>query len=349
MPPESESDRRVSRAKTLFSAALIPLAWLVLGLGWLWALLVLWFFAPWPVWVRVSAALIWGAFAAWAAARLPAPTALKAIAAGIAVVWLLWFLRHPSNDRDWTPDQARMPVAHFEDDAVRIENVRHAAYRATDDYDVEWCSRRYDLNSIRSVEYVVEQFASWRGPAHTFLTFGFDGDRYVAISVEIRKEKGESFSILAGLFKHYEIMYVVADERDLIGLRVNVRENPVYLFPIKAEREHIRTLFVAMLERANQLHERPEFYNTLTNTCTTNIVRHLKQVSQRDVPFDLRVLFPGYSDELGFELGLIDFDGSPEEARRHCLLEGSTKTSPDEPDWSRTIRKEIRGPKAPAE
>ena len=108
-------------------------------------------------------------------------------------------------------------------------------------------------------------------------------------------------------------MYVVADERDLLGLRVNVRKNPVYLFPIKAEPDHVRTLFVAMLERANQLHERPEFYNTLTNTCTTNIVRHLKQVSERDVPFDLRVLFPGYSDELAFELGLIDFDGSPEE------------------------------------
>jgi hypothetical protein len=333
-------------SKTLLRAVGICLVWLVLGLGWLWSLLALWLFAPWPVWLRVSAALIWGAFAAWAAARLARRTAWKAVAAGIVVVWFLWFFRHPTHDRDWTLDQARMPVARLEDDAVRIENVRRAAYRTTDDYDVEWCSRRYDLNSIRSVEYVVEQFASWQGPAHTFLTFGFSGDRYVAISVEIRKEKGESFSCLAGLFKHYEIMYVVADERDLLGLRVNVRENPVYLFPIKAEPEHIRTLFVAMLERANQLRERPEFYNTLTNNCTTNIVRHLEQVSERDVPFDLRVLFPGYSDELAFELGLINFDGSPEEARPHCLLQGPTKASDDEPDWSAAIRKEIRGPEA---
>jgi len=348
IPLESEPDRRVSRARAFLRAVAVGLTWLVLGLAWLWALLALWLFAPWPVWVRVSAALIWGALAVWAAARLPRPTAWKAVAAGIGFVWLLWLLQSPTNDRDWTPDQARMPVAHFRDDAVLIENVRHATYRTTDDYDVAWWSRRYDLNSIRSVEYVVEQFASWQGPAHTFLTFGFAGGRHVAVSVEIRKEKGESFSCLAGLFKHYELMYVVADERDLIGLRVDVRRNLVYLFPIKAEPEHIRTLFVAMLERANQLREQPEFYNTLANNCTNNIVRHLEQVSQRDVPFDLRVLFPGYSDELAFELGLIDFDGSPEEARRRCLLKEPGNASRSERDWSRAIRNGIQRPKAPA-
>ncbi len=337
VPPEGKPERPGARA--FFRATLIAMVWSFLGLGWLWALLALWFFAPWPV--QVPVALIWGTSAVLAAARLPRPAALKAIAAGILIVWLLWLFCYPSNERDWTPDQVRMPVAHFEENAILIENVRHATYRSTDNYDVEWCSRRYDLNSIRSVEYIVEHFASWQGPAHTFLTFGFTDGQYVAISTEIRKEKGESFSWLAGLFKQYDIMYVVGDERDLIGLRVNMRKHPVYLFPIKAKQEHIRTLFVTMLQRANKLHEQPEFYNTATNSCTSNIVRHLEQVSQRDVPFDLRVLLPGYSDELAFELGLIDVEGNLEEARPHCLIKGPTEASLDEPDWSEVIRREI--------
>jgi hypothetical protein len=271
------------------------------------------------------------------------------VATGIAVVGLLWFLRSPKSDRNWSADQARMPLARFEGDEVRIENVRHATYRTTEDYQVRWDTRRYDLDAIRSVDYGVEQFASWQGPAHTFLTFGFADGRHVAISVEIRKEREESFSPLRGLFKHYEIMYVIGDERDLIGLRVDVRKNPVYLFPIKAKQEHMRTMFVTMLKRANKLREEPEFYNTLSNTCTTNIVRHLEQVSQRKVPFDLRVLFPGYSDELAFELGLIDCAGSREEVRARCLLEGPTGAASEASDWSTKIREGIGGRNASAE
>lgn len=320
----------------------IALGWLAIGLSWLWALMALWFFDHWPQWLRILAAVIWTALFLASAVRLPRSKAWSAIAAGTVILWLLWLSLRPSNHRSWTPDQSRMPAAQFEDGAVVIENVRNATYRREDDYDVAWCVRPYDLDSIRSVEYVVEHFGSRPGVAHTFLTFGFADGRHIAISVEIRKERGESFSALAGLFRQYEIMYVVGDECDLIGLRVNVRKDPVHLFPIKAKREHIRTLFVTMLQRANKLREEPEFYNTLTNSCTTNIIRHLEQVSQRDVPFDLRVLLPGYSDELAFEMGLIDFAGTLDEARRRFLIRTPIEAAEDGTGWSAAVRKQLK-------
>lgn len=313
-----------------------------LALGWLWALLVLAFFPGWPLALRITAVVVW-LVTTWASWRLQRGVLhAGAIAVSIAAVALWYGLAvRPLPDRDWTPDQERAPRVHFGDDGrrVEVENVRFATYRTTEDYDVAWETRTYDLDRIRTVDFLVEPFEEWRGPAHTLLTFGFEGGEHVAISAEIRKEKGESFSPLRGLLRHYEIFYVVGDERDLIGLRANVRKDPVYLFPMRATPEQVRKLFVSMLHRADRLGRRPEFYNTLTTTCTTSIVRHVNEL--RDEPirwWDPRVLFPGYSDDLAYELGLIDFDGSLEEARRRFLINGRSAFGADGKAWSRQIR-----------
>src|SRR5690242_7028400 len=127
--------------------------------------------------------------------RRPIRRALRYLLALVGVAWLalIAFVR-PSNDRDWTPDQARLATAVFAGDIVEIHNVRNAHYRSVSDFDVHWETRRFDLRRLESVWYVVEPFADWRGPAHTFLSFGFGDGEYIAISVEIRKERGESFS-----------------------------------------------------------------------------------------------------------------------------------------------------------
>jgi hypothetical protein len=321
----------------MFGAAAL---WLAVAVASAWAFLALWYFDPWPAWLRVPLALVAAAAALAAVVRLPQARARRRIAMGVLAVWFLWFCRAPSDHLDWTPDQAKTPVATFDGNTVTIENFRSATYRDEQDYDVAWESRKFDLDLLETVDFVVEPFASWRGPAHTLLTFGFSDGRHVAISVEIRKERGESFSPVGALFRQFELMYVIGDERDLIGLRVNVRKSPVYLFPIRASRQQIRTLFVGMLDRANGLHQRPEFYNTLVNTCTTNIVRHLEEVARTDVPLDLRVALPGYSDELAFEMGLIDFEGSLAEARERFLIAGPVATDLDGPAWSRQIRQQ---------
>jgi len=318
-------------------AALVLLGLVVLAVS-LWAFLALWFFAALPVWIRVPAALLWAASVPAAFWRLSRVSALRAVAAGGLAVLLFWSLQRPSNRRDWMPDQERMPAVRFDGETVAIDNVRHATYRSNLDFDVRWDRRHYDLEAIRTVDFLVVPFASWRGPAHTFLTFGFDDGRYVAISAEVRKEQGESYSPLAGLFRQYEIIYIVGDEQDLIHLRANVRKHPVYLFPIKARPQQVRAMFVSMLQRAERLRQQPEFYNTLANSCNTNIVRHFEEVTGRNLPLDVRILLPGYADELADELGLIDYEGTLEEARQHFRINGRSAPLPDGRAWSRQIR-----------
>jgi hypothetical protein len=98
---------------------------------------------------------------------------------------------------------------------------------------------------------------------------------------------------------------VIGDERDLIGVRANHRHDEVFLYPIRTTPAQARALFRSMLERANELAAHPEFYNTLSNTCTSNIVRHIELIAPGRVPFSLGVLLPGYADDLAYDLGLI--------------------------------------------
>lgn len=246
----------------------------------------------------------------------------------------------PSNDRDWTPDQARLPWAELAGRRVEVHNVRNARYRSTEDYDIAWEDRSYDLDRLRSAWFVVEPFESqdWEGPAHTLMSFGFAGGDYLAVSVEIRKEKGEGFSPWKGLLRQYEVMYVVGDERDLIELRTNHRRDPVYLYPVRAPRERIEQMFVSMLRRANHLRQEPEHYNTLTNTCTTNIVRHVNELVPGRVPWSYKLLLPGYSDELAYELGLIDTELPFPAAKHHFRIDDDALRAAGRDDFSWRIR-----------
>ena len=254
------------------------------------------------------------------------------------VLAFLLFGPRPSNDRNWTPDQERLAWAEIDGRQVRVHNIRQARYRSVADYDVAWEDRSYDLDRLRSAWFVVEPFGDRKGPAHTLMSFGFDEDDYLAISVEIRKEKGEEFSPWKGLARQYELIYVIGDERDLIQLRTNHRRDQVFLYPVRAPRERIEQMFVGMLRRANQLRQKPEFYNTLTNTCTTNIVDHVNELVPGRVPFSYKVLLPGYSDELAYDLGLIDTELPFSEARRHFRIDDDALGLAGRQDFSKRLR-----------
>jgi hypothetical protein len=244
----------------------------------------------------------------------------------------------PSNNRNWSPDQARTASAVIAGDSVEIRNIRNTYYRSTNDFDVRWENRNYDLKKLESVWFLVEPFADWRGPAHTFLSFGFSDGQYIAISVEIRKEKDESFSPLAGVLRQYELAYIIGDERDLIGLRANHRLDDVYLYKIKATPDSMRALFVSMLERSNAVAEKPEFYNTLTNTCASNIVDHIDIIAPGRIPFSYKTFLPAYSDDLTYDLGLIDTELSRDNYRAAHKINLQAKQYANSDDFSKAIR-----------
>ncbi len=240
-----------------------------------------------------------------------------------AIPALLWSRQKPSNDRDWADNLAVLPHAEFDGDLVHVRNVRNTTYSAPSVYTPAYYARTLDLRHLESVWLGVEPLSRRGTVAHTFLSFGFEGPEYVAISVEARKETGETYNFLSGLLRRYELMYLVADERDVIGLRTKYRQDDVYLYPIRASHGQMRDLFVDMLERANALRDRPRFYNTLTSNCTSNIIRHVNSLVPGRVPFSLKALLPGYADRLAYDLGLIDTDLTFEEARERFKIDES--------------------------
>ena len=282
-------------------------------------------------------------FRAFKAHILYYPMMKKPILAGVGVVILVavgaWVSVRPSNNRPWVPEQAQLPRISIANNSVRIDGLRNFDYDTLGQpTTVSYEGRTYDLGLIETVWFVLAPFEpDNRGPAHSFLSFGFADSQYVSISVEARKEQGESYSILKGILKQYEIMYVIGDERDLVRLRV-ARGDDVYLYPIKAPKEKVRALFVEMMQRANKLRNEPEFYNTLTNNCTTNILAHVNSIASRKIPYGREVLLPGYADELAERLGLIDTDLPIDEARRKYRINDRARSAYNDERFSVKIR-----------
>ena len=254
---------------------------------------------------------------------------------GAVVAWQ--WLRAPRDDRAWIPDQARVVTAQFSGDLVHLGNVRDADPRTRAPAYIEGT---YDLAGLDSVWLVVAPFSEkWRGPAHTFVTFGFTDGRYLAISVEARREVGEEYGVVQGALDRFEVLYVVGTERDLIGRRIFDAEGPTYLYPIRATPAAIRTLFSDMLARAASLKTRPEYYNTFTNNCTSNLIHHVQPLVTKRIPASFVAVMPGYADGVAKRLDLIADDADIATARARYRIDGRGRPALDSTDFSTVIRR----------
>jgi len=253
-----------------------------------------------------------------------------------------------SNDRSWASDHALLAKADIRGREVEVHNVRNCAYTSADDYELRYYNKTYDLDKIRSVDFIMVPFADLPQIAHVMLSFGFEDDEYVCVSVEIRREKGEKYSPIAGFLRQYELMYVVGDERDLIQLRSIHRLDDVYVYRTRATPEQARMLFVDMLKRANKLTKEPEFYNTIANNCTTNVVYHINKLWPHRIAYNVQVLMPGYSDRMAYTLGLLDTDKSFEETRAQARVNGLAYAHRNSPRFSAKIREQRLATKAEA-
>jgi hypothetical protein len=250
----------------------------------------------------------------------------------------------PSHFRDWTPEQARLPHAETRGNQVTIRNVRNCQYFANDVYLVDYYDKTFDLNAVRGVDFIVVPFAGMPALAHTMLSFhiaGADGKPdFLAVSVETRKEKGEQYNPLQGAARQYELIYVLADERDVIQYRTNFNGEDVHLYRATATPEAARVLLVDVLQRVNQIARQPEFYDTLTNNCTTNIVRHINRIRpNRLLAADPRLLLSGYADELAYEQGLIQRHGTFLQTKQQAYVNPLAHRYAGREDFSELIRR----------
>lgn len=267
--------------------------------------------------------------------------ARRGFLAAFAVVLVWWLLMPPSNSRNWQPDVAVLPWAEIEGDRVTIHNIRNCDYRSETDYTVRHYDKTFDLNKLESVDL---SLVYWGSPyiAHTMFSFGFEGEGIVCFSIETRKEVGEAYSTVKGFFRQYELTYVVADERDLIGLRTNYRGEQVYLYRLKASPALIRKVFLDYLREVNSLKERPEWYNALTSNCTTNIRGHTAPYNP-DTRLDWRIIVNGFVDEMLYESKTIDTSLPFPELKKRSLINERAKGMDKSPEFSQLIRVGLPG------
>ncbi len=239
----------------------------------------------------------------------------------------------------WDPGHAVMPRAEFAGDFVRVSNVRNFRYAASDVFVPRYDSRIYDLRRIEGVDFIVVPFKDAPNLAHTMLSFGFDNGEYLAFSVEARRREGQEYSPISGMLARYELIYVLADERDVIPLRTFHHSSDTYLYRTRATPAQSQALFVDVLQRANRLNQHPEFYNTLTNNCTTNIRDHINHVMPGRVPWNPAVWITGRADRIAYDMGLLERTRPFDEAKRRALVNEVANRFVDAPDFSVQIRR----------
>jgi hypothetical protein len=221
-------------------------------------------------------------------------------------------------------------------ETVTLHNVRNFRWRSNTDYTPCWETRHYDLQRLHSVDMITSYWSS-RAIAHVLFSFGFTDGQHVVFSVEIRRERGESYNEIGGFFKEFELSVIAADERDIVAVRTNVRGEDDYLYRLRLPAADIRSLFLAYLEQSNQLVGTPRFYNTVTVNCTTLVYRMLRHIVGA-LPFSYRVLFSGYLPEYVYSLGGLDGRYTLTELRELGRITERAKRAGDREGFSAAIR-----------
>lgn len=292
------------------------------------------------------AAFVLGSLAAFVWLR-PFRRALAVWSVGFLAIVGWWYTLQPSNDRDWQPDVAKLAWGEVQGDRLTVHNVRDFDYRSETDFTPRYEDRAYDLSKLRGVDIFMSY---WGSPAiaHTIMSWEFEGSRPLAISIETRKSKGQEYSAIKGFFRHYEIIYVAADERDIVRLRTNYRGEDVYLYRLKVTPELARALLMDYVESMNSLARTPEFYNALLDNCTTSIRHHVTRVVVNAPSVDWRLLANGYGDEMLYERGTIDTRLPFAELRERSRITAKAKALDQDPDFSQGIRMGLPDPRGTA-
>ena len=265
-------------------------------------------------------------------------TAKAAAVAAVLSALLCFFTLQPSNNRDWELDNTVIPWAEISGDLITVHNIRSFTYRSETDYDVNYYDRTFDLSKLSTVDLFIS-FWGLSAIAHTIVSFGFSDGSYLAFSVETRKQKGQGYSAIAGFFRNYELLYVAADEQDVIGLRAKYRGESVFLYRLTTPIPKARKVFLDYISEMNGLRNKPAFYNALTDNCTTNILMHFR-ASPPYPSYSLGILLPGYLDKQLYESqrALIHKDEAFTDFKKQANISDKAKAAKLDNSFSEKIR-----------
>jgi Domain of unknown function (DUF4105) len=301
-----------------------------------WAFGAVWFDAPFGTANKVVAGLLAIVSAAALVFVRPFWHKVGAIALLFGGVLAWWLTLLPTNDSDWQPDVAQNAWADIQGDEVTLHNVRNCDYRTDTDYTPHWETRTVRLSQITGIDLAIDY---WGSPwiAHPIASFQFADAPPLCFSIEIRKKLGQTYSTIGGLYRRFELIYIVADERDVIRVRTNYRKENIYLYRTTISSAQARERFLEYIHSLNALRNKPRWYNAITTNCTTSI--RTQHPANERVPWDWRILLNGKADELLYERHLIVTGGLPfSELKTRSLIDSRARAANDSPDFSKLIR-----------
>ena len=244
----------------------------------------------------------------------------------------------PNAGCPWDVGMERVPLVEVEGDEVHVENFRNFRYESDGSHQENYESRTIKVDDLESAEFIVVPFASQPDLAHTMMSFGTRDGQHTVVSVEARRKLNQKYGIIKGIFGAFPLMYAIADERDAIGQRTEMRGDDVYLYRVNATPEQVQSFFRCVIARVDKLSKAPEKYNTVTNNCLTNIRFHLNRVWPGRIPWNWRILINGHSDYLAYKHCLLDSDESFESTREHANVTPRAKGNWHRDDFSQLIR-----------
>jgi hypothetical protein len=329
-------------APNLLRFAATLLATLIVASSAVWGAFALWFQAPGGRSRKSLSVLLWAAFSLvlmitfWQG-RTADGILTFTVAFGALLVW--WQRIAPSNDRIWADDVAQMTTGTIDGNRVTLRNVRNFDWRSNTDYTQRWETREYDIDRLESVDMIMSY---WTGPAiaHMLISFGFDDGEHVVFSVEIRRERIETFSEIGGFFKEFELSIIAADERDVIRVRTNVRGEDTYLYRVRMPVSAMRSLFLGYVAEANTLARVPRFYNTITVNCTTLVYEMMQRIVGY-LPLSYRLIFSGYLPSYVYNVGGLDQRYSLQELRARGRISERAREADRSGAFSADIRRGI--------
>lgn len=337
----SDDAKTTRRGVKFFRYALRAVVWLLVLFWLVWGFGALWFDFPVPAW-RPQVAWVFAGLCLVGIVVLRGgwlAVLVNLVMAGVVTAG--WWMLKPTQYRDWKPEVALVPWGEVEGDVVTVHHVRNFDYRTEDDMDVRHEKRQYRMSQMRGVDLFLNY---WGSPmmAHPIASFDFGPDGRLCFSVETRPERGELYSALRGLYRGFELICIAGDERDVIRLRTNYRKGEdTYLYPLQLSPDQARGAFLEYVEMMNKLHERPKWYNAITQNCTTSL--RSQRAAEKRKKWDWRMLVNGYFDELLYERGALNTSLPFPEFKQKSLVNERARAADGDPEFSTKIRKGLPG------
>lgn len=332
----------------LIRLVLIAALALVVAFAAAWSSLAIWYRLPVPEFARGFAAGLFGLFGLCVITMLFGRRRLWAILAfAIALVMVVacWATIKPLGQADWAPEVARQVTGEIKGDMLTLTNVRDFEWHGKDEFTERWTTRTYDLGKLRTIDMFMSY---WGGPeiAHVIMSFGFEDGDQLPWSIEVRRRIGGEFSPLADLFKSNSLVIIAADERDVVGVRSNFRDEDVQIYRLKASPEAVRLLLRQYVADANALAKTPAFYNSITTNCTTTVVKMMRLVGDT-VPLDWRLIVNGYLPDYAYDRGALDTSVPLAELRAISHIDQRARDNGLSPNFSKAIRVGVPSPALP--